>query len=223
MGRLFSEVCCPDRFECALHGLLRGLDNIANIPALLLSHRLDVLATNHLARALYLYFDVLPVEARNMAHYLFLNPAARDLYVDWPETGREIVGMLHFQASRHPHDPQLSRLIGELSSGDRDFRRWWADQDVFKPRHGSKHYRHPVVGDLILGYESFTPIGDPDQTLGLYTRRIRVTVRACTEQAGLERRTTMKWPRRRPRRKWSPGLGRSATDYPVTTSVRPAG
>jgi hypothetical protein len=26
-----------------------------------------------------------------------------------------------------------------------------------------------VVGDLILGYESFTPIGDPDQTLGLYT------------------------------------------------------
>ena len=47
----------------------------------------------------------------------------------------------------------------------------WATlvQDVFKSRHGSKHYRHPVTGDLFLGYESFTPIGDPDQTLGLYT------------------------------------------------------
>ncbi|MFC9351782.1 helix-turn-helix transcriptional regulator [Arthrobacter sp. NPDC057013] len=158
-----------DTPEPARPGLLRVLDNITNIPALLLSHRLDVLATNHLARALYLDFDALPVEARNIAHYLFLNPAARDLYADWPETGREIVGMLHFQASRHPHDPQLPRLIGQLSSGDPDFRRWWANQDIFKPRHGSKHYRHPLVGDLILGYESFTPTGDPHQTLGLYT------------------------------------------------------
>jgi len=44
-----------------------------------------------------------------------------------------------------------------------------SQSSVCKPRHSSKHYRHPVVGDLILGYESFTPIGDPDQTLGLYT------------------------------------------------------
>lgn len=55
-----------DTPEHARPGLLRVLDNIANIPALLLSHRLDVLATNHLARALYLDFDVLPVEARSL-------------------------------------------------------------------------------------------------------------------------------------------------------------
>ncbi|MGW1710033.1 MmyB family transcriptional regulator [Streptomyces sp. NPDC002206] len=28
---------------------------------------------------------------------------------------------------------------------------------------------HPLVGELTLGYEAFTPIGDPDQTLGIYT------------------------------------------------------
>jgi transcriptional regulator with XRE-family HTH domain len=150
-------------------GLLRVLENIADVPALLLSQRLDVLATNNLARALYLDFAALPVEERNMARYMFLNPAARELYVDWPETGREIVGMLHLVASRRPYDKLLSRLVNDLSTQDRDFRRWWTDQDVFKPRHGSKHYRHPAVGDLILGYESFTPIGDRDLTLGLYT------------------------------------------------------
>ncbi|MGY4770760.1 MmyB family transcriptional regulator [Kribbella sp. CWNU-51] len=42
---------------------------------------------------------------------------------------------------------------------DGDFRRWWTDQDVFKPRHGSKTYRHPAVGDLILGYEQRSIVG----------------------------------------------------------------
>ncbi|WP_326814311.1 MmyB family transcriptional regulator [Streptomyces sp. NBC_01763] len=104
-----------------------------------------------------------------MARYIFLNDAARDLYVDWPGTAREIVGMLHLYASHHPHDPRLAQLVGDLSDSDRDFRRWWADHDVYQPRYGSKRYHHPLVGDLTLGFEAFMPMGDPDQTLGLYT------------------------------------------------------
>ncbi|MGW1916809.1 helix-turn-helix transcriptional regulator [Streptomyces sp. NPDC002076] len=150
-------------------GLLRALDNIADVPALLLGHRLDVLATNRLARALYVDFDALPSEERNMARYMFLNDAARELYVDWPETARENVGMLRLYGSHHPQDPRLAQLVGELSAADRDFRRWWADHEVFLPRHGVKHYHHPLVGDLTLGFEAFTPMGDTDQTLGLYT------------------------------------------------------
>ncbi|WP_324606071.1 hypothetical protein [Streptomyces sp. NRRL WC-3725] len=34
-------------------GLVRALENITEVPALLLGHRLDVLATNRVARALY--------------------------------------------------------------------------------------------------------------------------------------------------------------------------
>lgn len=114
-------------------------------------------------------FDALPAGERNMARYIFLNDAARDLYVDWPGTAREIVGMLHLYASHHPHDPRLAQLVGDLSDSDRDFRRWWADHDVYQPRYGSKRYHHPLVGDLTLGSEAFMPMGDPDQTLGLYT------------------------------------------------------
>ena len=50
-----------------------------------------------------------------------------------------------------------------------DFRRWWADHDVFRRTHGTKRFHHPVVGDLILGYEAFTPTDDPEQLLGVYT------------------------------------------------------
>ncbi|WP_030990730.1 MULTISPECIES: hypothetical protein [unclassified Streptomyces] len=52
---------------------------------------------------------------------------------------------------------------------DRDFRRWWAAHDVYLPKHGVKRYRHPLVGELTLGFEALAPVGEADQTLGLYT------------------------------------------------------
>jgi transcriptional regulator with XRE-family HTH domain len=150
-------------------GLLRLLENVTHVPALLLGHRLDILATNRLARAFYPDFHAPPSSGRNLARYVFLNDAARDLYVDWPNTGREIVGMLHLDASRRHQDSLRDDLVSELSSIDSDFRRWWADHDVFKPQHGSKRYHHPLAGDLELGFEAFTPVGDPDQILTLCT------------------------------------------------------
>lgn len=39
---------------------------------------------------------------------------------------------------------------------------------MFRPSYGTKRYHHPLVGELTLGLEAFTPMGDLDQTLGLY-------------------------------------------------------
>jgi transcriptional regulator with XRE-family HTH domain len=150
-------------------GLYRLLDTLTDIPALVLGHRMDVLASNSLARAMYTDFEALPHRERNMAWFIFLDPVARELYVDWPSAGRSAVAALHLYAGRHPHDPRLAELIGELSLRDQDFRHWWADHDVFRRTHGTKHYHHPVVGDLTLDYEALAPTGDPDQILGLHT------------------------------------------------------
>jgi transcriptional regulator with XRE-family HTH domain len=150
-------------------GLQRVLDTLTEIPALVLGRRLDVLAANPLARALYTDFDALPARERNMARFVFLDEAAHELYTEWESAARGIVATLHLYAGQHPHDPQLAELIGELSVCDKDFRRWWADHDVFHRTHGAKRYHHPVVGDLTLCYEALAPAGDPDQTLGLHT------------------------------------------------------
>jgi transcriptional regulator with XRE-family HTH domain len=150
-------------------GLLRVLASMPEMPAMVLGRRFDVLASNHLARALFTDFDALPPRERNMARYLFLDEGARKLYADWEPTARNTVASLHLDAGRNPDDPELAELVGELSVRDVDFRRWWADHDVLRRGHGTKHYHHPVVGDLTLMYETLTPTGEPDQTLGVYT------------------------------------------------------
>src|ERR1700712_3388685 len=104
-----------------------------------------------------------------MARFIFPDEGPRDFWVDWAAAARGVVGTLHLYAGRHPSDPRLAELIGDLSLRDNDFRRWWADHDVYTRTNGTKRYRHPVVGDLVLGYEAFVAADDVDQTLGLHT------------------------------------------------------
>jgi transcriptional regulator with XRE-family HTH domain len=159
----------PMRPQRVRPGLLRVLETLIDVPALIIGYRMDVLAANPLARAFYTDFDALPVRDRNMARFMFLDPAARELFRDWPGAARCIVGSLHLYAGQHPHDPELIDLVGELSVLDPDFRRWWAAHGVLERSHGRRDYHHPVVGDLTLGYEALAPVGESDQRLGLHT------------------------------------------------------
>ncbi|POM25305.1 hypothetical protein BTM25_39490 [Actinomadura rubteroloni] len=149
-------------------GLRRIVDSITDVPVLVLGHRSDVLAANPLARAFYTDFDALAPNDRNMVRYLF-GDESRELYDDWAATARTVVAGLRKYAGRYPHDPKLAALVGDLSVRDPDFRRWWAAHDVYVRDHGSKRYHHPVVGELELGYEAFTPAGEVGLTLGIHS------------------------------------------------------
>ena len=144
-------------------GLRQALDLMADVPALVLGPRHDVIAINDLGLAFYVGLETLPVTQRNMIRYLFTIDAARDLYEDWAFT--ELRGY----AGTHPHDPRLADLVGELAVSDPDFRQWWADYDVYLRDHGAKRYHHPIVGDMELGYEAMTPVGEPDLIFGTHT------------------------------------------------------
>jgi hypothetical protein len=88
---------------------------------------------------------------------------------DWRTHAAETASILRLHAARHPDDPLLTELVGDLSIRSPEFRTWWAAHDVREKTHGTKRYRHPLVGELTVAYESVTFPGDADQTLCLYT------------------------------------------------------
>jgi transcriptional regulator with XRE-family HTH domain len=147
--------------------ILETLDDVT--PAFVFGRRMDVLAANKLARALLTDFETLPQRERNLLRYTFLDESSRELFVDWEEVAKDNVGTLRLDAGRHPDDPLLMELVGELSVKSPEFRRWWADHNVRERTHGTKRYHHPLVGDLTLQYESVALLGDLDQTLCIYT------------------------------------------------------
>ncbi|WP_330350891.1 helix-turn-helix transcriptional regulator [Streptomyces sp. NBC_00582] len=148
--------------------LYRTLDALS-VPAVVQGRRTDVLAANKLAHALYTDFEARPRRERNFARFVFLDEAARTLYADWNQVAGDCLAMLRLYAGRHPDDPQLTELIGELSLHSDTFRRMWADHDVQAHTTGTKRLHHPLVGDLTLDYLVLAVEGDPEQTLTIYT------------------------------------------------------
>ncbi|QIQ00931.1 helix-turn-helix domain-containing protein [Streptomyces liangshanensis] len=149
--------------------LLRLLDGMPDIPALVLGPRQDVLAWNSAAVALLIDFGALPPRERNLFRLTFLDDGFRSLYADWPRVARECVAVLRMEAGRHPDDPGLAALVGELSVRDPDFRAWWGTHQVRGPRELTKSYRHPVVGALTLDVQQLSVDTRPDQRLVTYT------------------------------------------------------
>ncbi|MEU8708838.1 helix-turn-helix transcriptional regulator [Streptomyces sp. NPDC048565] len=141
--------------------LLRVLGLIADAPALIMDHRLDVLAGNRLAGSLY----GRPVPGMNTARHIFLDEAERGLYVDWETCTLDVVGHLRLAAGKYPDDPGLASLIGELAMGSERFRRLWARADVRARTHGRKAYMHPLVGLLELHQENFALPGESGMEL----------------------------------------------------------
>ncbi|MFC8290252.1 helix-turn-helix transcriptional regulator [Streptomyces sp. NPDC057242] len=131
--------------------VLRVLDLVTDAPALIMDHRLNVLAGNRLAGLLY----GRPMPGLNSARHIFLEEAERGLYADWENCTLDVVGHLRLAAGKYPEDPALASLIGELAMGSARFRRLWARADVRARTHGRKAYRHPLVGLLELHQENF--------------------------------------------------------------------
>ncbi|MFB7618385.1 helix-turn-helix transcriptional regulator [Kitasatospora sp. NPDC056181] len=148
--------------------LTRLLEQLTDAPAMVMGRRMDVLAWNRAAAALFGDFERLVPAERNIARITFLDPASRELYVDWSSCARENVAFLHLEAGRRPDDPRLAELIGELSMRSEEFRRWWAEHPVQDKTSGRKRFCHPLVGGLDLAYDTLRPADDPDQALITY-------------------------------------------------------
>ncbi|WAM12278.1 helix-turn-helix domain-containing protein [Rhodococcus sp. JS3073] len=150
-------------------GVQLVLDAITDAPAWVRNARHDMLAANRLARALYAPVLADPRRPANNARFVYLDPAARDFYVDWDRAADDIAAMLRSEAGRNPHDKQLIELIGELSTRSEVFRARWAAHNVRFHRTGYKKVRHPAVGSLELNFEAMEFPAHPGLILLVYT------------------------------------------------------
>ncbi|MCC8482524.1 helix-turn-helix domain-containing protein [Streptomyces parvus] len=158
----------PAKVQRVRTGLLYLLDSMEGIPAYVAGARSDILAWNPMAAAVFGDWAALPAAERNWARLVFLSPAYRDLFLNWDSKASDMVSYLRLYAGRHPDDPQLSALVGELSLKSEEFRRLWATHNVKEKGHGIKLIRHPLVGDLTLSYETLNLPDDEDQQLVTY-------------------------------------------------------
>lgn len=150
-------------------GVQALLDHLYAVPGLVVGRRLDVLAWNALADALYGFAGRAAAD-RNVARLTFLDPAVRGLHPDHEQVDGETVASLRLHHGRHPEDQRLAVLVRDLLEGSEAFRRLWvgAPAPAAERTFGQRELAHPVAGPLTLDYEIMALPGDPDQFLITY-------------------------------------------------------
>jgi transcriptional regulator with XRE-family HTH domain len=149
------------------------LDSMTTAAAVVDNGRLDALGANVLGRALYPAVFREDQPPGNWARFVFFDPSAPTFYPDWDGAARDTVAILRAEAARHPHERELTDLVGELATRSEAFRRLWAAHDVQLFTHGVKRIDHPIVGALELSFDRLEVTADPG---------LMVTV--CTAEPG---------------------------------------
>ncbi|MGX1540954.1 helix-turn-helix transcriptional regulator [Streptomyces adustus] len=145
------------------------LDAVTAGPAFVRNGRMDLIATNQLARIFYDDIYAVAGNQANLARFQFLDPASRRFYPDWDQAADIAVAILRTEAGRNPHDKDLHDLVGELSTRSDEFRTRWGAHDVRHHGTGTKRFHHQAVGDLTLAYEGLEMAAEPGLTLTIYT------------------------------------------------------
>ncbi|MFG1708292.1 helix-turn-helix transcriptional regulator [Nonomuraea sp. M3C6] len=151
------------RAERVPAGIIQLIDQLP-MPAYVYGRYMDVLAANHLARALSPNF----APGRNLLRQVFLDPGDRELHLDWDRATAGVVGGLRATAGADPGDPRLAELVGELSISSDRFRTLWARADVGHRGEGTSHMLHPQVGELHLRRDKLAIAGTEGQQLVIY-------------------------------------------------------
>ncbi|GAA2501254.1 helix-turn-helix transcriptional regulator [Winogradskya humida] len=144
---------------------------VAGVPALLGANPAyvtgicyDVLASNAAAAELFRGMT----SGGNVVRWMFTEPAAREVLVDWELEASTILARLRAIAGRHPGHPRVTRLVAELTAASPEARQWWPQYDIQFSRAGSKRLRHPRLGEITVSHAAFHVADRPEQTLVIY-------------------------------------------------------
>ncbi|WP_203977267.1 helix-turn-helix domain-containing protein [Planotetraspora silvatica] len=130
--------------------VLRFIEKLDDASVFVVNHRLDILAKNRVAAALLAGFE----HTDNLIRLTFLNPAAREFWMDWEQEAAINVAHLRAVAGADHDDPNVRELVDELSRESEDFRRLWARHDVRLRGQGFVRVRRGEVGEITLWNET---------------------------------------------------------------------
>ena len=145
-------------------GQLRACVDAIRAPAYVLDHAWNVLAYNEAMREL---FDDWPARdaSPNLLRYIFLDPAARQLVVDWEQRARRVVAEFRADAAANLDAPEVAALVDALNRESAMFAHWWTRHAVIEREGGLRDFDHPRGGRLTFQQVTFRLATHPELKL----------------------------------------------------------
>jgi transcriptional regulator with XRE-family HTH domain len=148
--------------------LLQTMEAFPHAIAYVTNPALRILVANPAATA---FVAPLLRQEESVMAAIFLDPVAREFYVNWSEVSKASVSALRLADGFVPPHPEVTELIGRLHRTSPAFRELWDDQTVEGLTATQTTIRHPDVGLMQLTHQAFDVRSAPGQLLTVATAK----------------------------------------------------
>ena len=139
--------------------------NSIRAPAYVLDRYWNALASNSAARSLFVGWLNNRSDSNNLLVFTLCDPASQRLITDWEQRAHRLVAEFRADCGHYLDDPQLHRMVADLSARSSLFQRAWGLQDVIEREGGRRQFHHPVRGLLTYQQVNFRVAHRPDLKL----------------------------------------------------------
>ncbi|RNB75678.1 helix-turn-helix transcriptional regulator [Brevibacillus panacihumi] len=149
--------------------LQKILDELRFCPTIITDRRFFIVGWNEAAAHVFLDFEQIPVEQRNMIRLLFTRKELQRLAVNWEHFTRGYLAILRVYYGQYVEDEWYDRFLGEMKSVHPDFEALWEQSEVKTAPEVLIEFRHAKAGKMLFHLTSLQVHGDSDLRCSIYT------------------------------------------------------
>jgi len=145
------------------------LQELRNCPTIISDRRCYIVGWNEAASHVFLDFEQLPYEQRNMIRLLFTRKEFRRLAVNWEHFASGFLSIFRAYYGQYVDDEWYERFLGEMRGNSPEFQPLWEQSKVSSAPEVLIEFRHAKAGKMLFHLTSLQVQGEADLRCSIYT------------------------------------------------------
>lgn len=149
--------------------LKKIMQELRYCPTIITDRRFDIVGWNDAAAYVFLDFEQIPLEQRNLIRLLFTRKELRRLAVNWEHFIRGYLAIFRAYYGQYLEDRWYEAFIDEMKGVHPDFNHLWQQSEVKSAPEVLIEFRHAKAGKMLFHLTSLQVQGSTDLRCSIYT------------------------------------------------------
>ncbi|MGX5558486.1 helix-turn-helix transcriptional regulator [Bacillus cereus] len=165
-----SEITSQNKDQSKISpSLIRILDELTYCPTIITDRHCHIVGWNPAAAYVFLDFEQIPNDQRNLIRLVFTRKELKALAVNWDHFVKGFLAIFRTYYGRYLDDEWYSQFIKEMSHSHPEFQDLWKESQVSKAPDMIIEFRHAKAGKMLFNLTSLQVQGDMDLRCSIYT------------------------------------------------------
>ncbi|MGG3182539.1 helix-turn-helix transcriptional regulator [Priestia megaterium] len=165
-----SEIIHPKKDQSELSpSLKRILAELTYCPTIVTDRHCHIVGWNSAAAHVFLDFEQIPNDQRNLIQLVFTRKELKALAVNWEHFAKGFLAIFRTYYGHYLGDEWYSQFIKEMSHLHPEFQDLWKESQVSKAPEMVIEFRHAKAGKMLFNLTSLQVQGNMDLRCSIYT------------------------------------------------------